>query len=80
MPCPDHPASLALTLTLLTALSPDSEKSSRAASSLLANLWQYSKLHRDFRAVCSAEPRQQGHGVWAKCRAQVRGETQSYME
>ncbi|CAK6449849.1 unnamed protein product [Pipistrellus nathusii] len=29
---------------------PDSEKSSRAASSLLANLWQYSKLHRDFRA------------------------------
>uniref|UniRef100_A0A8D0Q8W5 Plakophilin-3 n=1 Tax=Sus scrofa TaxID=9823 RepID=A0A8D0Q8W5_PIG len=30
--------------------SPDSEKSSRAASSLLANLWQYSKLHRDFRA------------------------------
>lgn len=30
--------------------SPESEKSSRAASSLLANLWQYSKLHRDFRA------------------------------
>nr|XP_031304036.1 plakophilin-3 isoform X2 [Camelus dromedarius] len=30
--------------------SPDREKSSRAASSLLANLWQYSKLHRDFRA------------------------------
>nr|XP_055157134.1 plakophilin-3 isoform X2 [Nyctereutes procyonoides] len=30
--------------------SPDSEKSSRAASSLLANLWQYSKLHQDFRA------------------------------
>uniref|UniRef100_A0A8C8Z1S6 Plakophilin-3 n=1 Tax=Prolemur simus TaxID=1328070 RepID=A0A8C8Z1S6_PROSS len=30
--------------------SPDSEKSSRAASSLLANLWQYNKLHRDFRA------------------------------
>ncbi|XP_043825644.1 plakophilin-3 isoform X2 [Dromiciops gliroides] len=29
---------------------PDSEKSSRAASSLLANMWQYSKLHRDFRA------------------------------
>uniref|UniRef100_G3UC64 Plakophilin 3 n=1 Tax=Loxodonta africana TaxID=9785 RepID=G3UC64_LOXAF len=29
---------------------PDSEKSARAASSLLANLWQYSKLHRDFRA------------------------------
>ncbi|XP_004441083.2 PREDICTED: plakophilin-3 [Ceratotherium simum simum] len=29
---------------------PDSEKSSRAASSLLANLWQYNKLHRDFRA------------------------------
>ncbi|XP_012668801.1 plakophilin-3 [Otolemur garnettii] len=30
--------------------SPDSDKSSRAASSLLANLWQYNKLHRDFRA------------------------------
>lgn len=30
--------------------SPDSEKSSRAASSLLTNLWQYNKLHRDFRA------------------------------
>ncbi|XP_056657013.1 plakophilin-3 [Monodelphis domestica] len=29
---------------------PDSEKASRAASSLLANMWQYSKLHRDFRA------------------------------
>ncbi|KAM9222016.1 plakophilin-3 [Dugong dugon] len=29
---------------------PDSEKSSRAASSLLANLWQYGKLHRDYRA------------------------------
>ncbi|XP_072495669.1 plakophilin-3 isoform X2 [Notamacropus eugenii] len=29
---------------------PDSEKSSRAASSLLTNMWQYSKLHRDFRA------------------------------
>ncbi|XP_028915323.2 plakophilin-3 [Ornithorhynchus anatinus] len=29
--------------------SPDSEKSSRAASSLLANMWQYNKLHRDFR-------------------------------
>lgn len=37
--------------------SPDSEKSSRAASSLLANLWQYNKLHRDFRAVS-------GHGGW----------------
>uniref|UniRef100_A0A8D1PDP7 Plakophilin-3 n=1 Tax=Sus scrofa TaxID=9823 RepID=A0A8D1PDP7_PIG len=35
--------------------SPDSEKSSRAASSLLANLWQYSKLHRDFRAVCEVQ-------------------------
>lgn len=33
--------------------SPDSEKSSRAASSLLTNLWQYNKLHRDFRAVSS---------------------------
>ncbi|XP_061059926.1 plakophilin-3 isoform X1 [Eubalaena glacialis] len=30
--------------------SPDNEKSSRAAASLLANLWQYNKLHRDFRA------------------------------
>ncbi|XP_030057062.1 plakophilin-3 isoform X2 [Microcaecilia unicolor] len=30
--------------------SPDYEKSSRAASSLLANMWQYSKLHRDFKA------------------------------
>ncbi|XP_069480026.1 plakophilin-3 [Ambystoma mexicanum] len=30
--------------------SPDSEKSARAASSLLANMWQYSKLHRDFKA------------------------------
>ncbi|XP_056382854.1 plakophilin-3 isoform X2 [Hyla sarda] len=29
---------------------PDSEKSSRAASSLLTNMWQYSKLHRDFKA------------------------------
>ncbi|XP_075423038.1 plakophilin-3 isoform X3 [Ascaphus truei] len=30
--------------------SPDNEKSSRAASSLLTNMWQYSKLHRDFKA------------------------------
>ncbi|XP_029438089.1 plakophilin-3 isoform X2 [Rhinatrema bivittatum] len=30
--------------------SPDSERSSRAASNLLANMWQYSKLHRDFKA------------------------------
>ncbi|XP_044126026.1 plakophilin-3 isoform X2 [Bufo gargarizans] len=29
---------------------PDSEKCSRAASSLLTNMWQYSKLHRDFKA------------------------------
>ncbi|KAM3919342.1 plakophilin-3 isoform 2-T2 [Leptodactylus fuscus] len=28
----------------------DHEKSSRAASSLLTNMWQYSKLHRDFKA------------------------------
>ncbi|XP_063800811.1 plakophilin-3 isoform X2 [Pseudophryne corroboree] len=28
----------------------DSEKSSRAAASLLTNMWQYSKLHRDFKA------------------------------
>lgn len=50
---------------LLNVPSPDSEKSSRAASSLLANLWQYSKLHRDFRAVCSTEPgnRDLGCGV-----------------
>ncbi|XP_074852108.1 plakophilin-3 [Carettochelys insculpta] len=27
----------------------DSEKSSRAASSLLANMWQYTKLHRDYK-------------------------------
>lgn len=43
--------------------SPDSEKSSRAASSLLANLWQYSKLHRDFRAVCPSDPGQAGPPV-----------------
>ncbi|KAM4617634.1 plakophilin-3 isoform 2-T3 [Discoglossus pictus] len=30
--------------------SPDNEKSSRAASSLLTNMWQYSKLHRDIKA------------------------------
>ncbi|XP_069079297.1 plakophilin-3 isoform X1 [Pleurodeles waltl] len=30
--------------------SPDNEKSARAASSLLANMWQYNKLHRDFKA------------------------------
>ncbi|XP_053305102.1 plakophilin-3 isoform X2 [Spea bombifrons] len=30
--------------------SPDSEKASRAASSLLTNMWQYSKLHRDYKA------------------------------
>lgn len=29
--------------------SADSEKSSRAASSLLTNMWQYSKLHRDYK-------------------------------
>ncbi|KAM4017110.1 plakophilin-3 isoform 2-T2 [Anomaloglossus baeobatrachus] len=29
---------------------PDCEKTSRAASSLLTNMWQYSKLHRDFKA------------------------------
>ncbi|XP_034978735.1 plakophilin-3 [Zootoca vivipara] len=29
--------------------SSDSEKSSRAASSLLTNMWQYSKLHRDYK-------------------------------
>lgn len=50
-PCPPPP-------------SPDSEKSSRAASSLLANLWQYNKLHRDFRAVCSRGPGQAGLQVW----------------
>lgn len=62
------PYLLALTLTLLNVPSPDSEKSSRAASSLLANLWQYSKLHRDFRAVCLTEPgnRVLGHGVQCK--------------
>ncbi|CAI9604708.1 unnamed protein product [Staurois parvus] len=30
---------------------PDSEKASRAASSLLTNMWQYSKLHRDYKSV-----------------------------
>ncbi|CAH2326283.1 plakophilin-3 isoform X2 [Pelobates cultripes] len=30
--------------------SPENEKASRAASSLLTNMWQYSKLHRDFKA------------------------------
>ncbi|KAM8938787.1 plakophilin-3 isoform 2-T2 [Pelodytes ibericus] len=30
--------------------SADNEKASRAASSLLTNMWQYSKLHRDFKA------------------------------
>ncbi|XP_053576487.1 plakophilin-3 isoform X2 [Bombina bombina] len=29
---------------------PDNEKCSRAASSLLTNMWQYSKLHRDFKS------------------------------
>uniref|UniRef100_A0A8D0DNL1 Plakophilin-3 n=1 Tax=Salvator merianae TaxID=96440 RepID=A0A8D0DNL1_SALMN len=29
--------------------SSESEKSSRAASSLLSNMWQYSKLHRDYK-------------------------------
>ncbi|XP_068800635.1 plakophilin-3 [Struthio camelus] len=29
--------------------SSDSEKSSRAAASLLGNMWQYAKLHRDFK-------------------------------
>ncbi|XP_019375400.1 PREDICTED: plakophilin-3 isoform X2 [Gavialis gangeticus] len=29
--------------------SSDSEKSSRAASSLLANMWQYTRLHRDYK-------------------------------
>ncbi|XP_018418172.1 PREDICTED: plakophilin-3 isoform X4 [Nanorana parkeri] len=28
---------------------PDNEKASRAASSLLTNMWQYSKLHRDYK-------------------------------
>uniref|UniRef100_A0A8D0GPP6 Plakophilin-3 n=1 Tax=Sphenodon punctatus TaxID=8508 RepID=A0A8D0GPP6_SPHPU len=36
--------------------SPDNEKSSRAASSLLANMWQYTKLHRDYKAVGSFLP------------------------
>ncbi|XP_072277843.1 plakophilin-3 isoform X2 [Pyxicephalus adspersus] len=30
--------------------SPDSEKASRAASSLLTNMWQYTKLHRDYKS------------------------------
>ncbi|KAL0616332.1 Plakophilin-3, partial [Plecturocebus cupreus] len=45
----------------------DSEKSSQAASRLLANVWQYNKLYRDFQAVC-AEPKAgrnpgAGHGT-----------------
>ncbi|NWW90862.1 PKP3 protein, partial [Rhynochetos jubatus] len=31
--------------------SSDNEKSSRAAASLLGNMWQYNKLHRDFKTV-----------------------------
>ncbi|NXD83603.1 PKP3 protein, partial [Halcyon senegalensis] len=31
--------------------SSDNEKSSRAAASLLGNMWQYTKLHRDFKMV-----------------------------
>lgn len=31
--------------------SSDNEKSSRAAASLLGNMWQYTKLHRDFKVV-----------------------------
>uniref|UniRef100_A0A8C4WT88 Plakophilin-3 n=1 Tax=Gopherus evgoodei TaxID=1825980 RepID=A0A8C4WT88_9SAUR len=34
--------------------SSDSEKSCRAASSLLANMWQYTKLHRDYKMVRSS--------------------------
>ncbi|KAM9302095.1 plakophilin-3 [Gastrophryne carolinensis] len=30
---------------------PDAEKTARAASSLLTNMWQYSKLHRDYKSV-----------------------------
>ncbi|XP_041445261.1 plakophilin 3 L homeolog isoform X1 [Xenopus laevis] len=30
--------------------SPDSDKASRAACSLLTNMWQYSKLHREYKA------------------------------
>ena len=33
--------------------SSDNEKSSRAAASLLGNMWQYTKLHRDFKMVCT---------------------------
>ncbi|PNJ84694.1 PKP3 isoform 6, partial [Pongo abelii] len=58
--------------------SPDSEKSSRAASSLLANLWQYNKLHRDFRAVCFPSPGQagtrvQGMGRWGRVSEEASG-------
>lgn len=58
---------------LLNVPSPDSEKSSRAASSLLANLWQYSKLHRDFRAVCSTEPGNRDLGRAVQCKVQITG-------
>ncbi|XP_031509842.1 plakophilin-3 [Papio anubis] len=48
----DHPATKVVSHLIRGCgqRGPDSEKSSRATSSLLANLWQYSKLHRDFRA------------------------------
>ena len=36
--------------------SSDNEKSSRAAASLLGNMWQYTKLHRDFKMVRTTPP------------------------
>lgn len=56
---------LGLVGTILCALVPkahctlswgssDNEKSSRAAASLLGNMWQYNKLHRDFKMVSTS--------------------------
>lgn len=42
--------------------SSDNEKSSRAAASLLGNMWQYTKLHRDFKVVRTSLLRGPGAG------------------
>lgn len=42
--------------------SSDNEKSSRAAASLLGNMWQYTKLHRDFKVVRTSLLRDPGAG------------------
>lgn len=61
--------------------SSDNEKSSRAAASLLGNMWQYTKLHRDFKVVRTslwggrAYGRAQGSHGWGlhpgKCSTQM---------